>query len=87
MNSEVSTSGVCSEEVSSLSHVWFCDVASLVPSWHCLRRGGMTFPKTRQRLALLIYCDAIYMFSFASWSILDSVLLLCISKLRLVIFQ
>jgi len=41
MNSEVSTSGVCSDEVSSLSHIWFCDIASPIPSWHRLRRGGV----------------------------------------------
>jgi len=28
-------------------------------------------PKFRCGLALLIYCDAVYMFSFAFWSILD----------------
>ena len=37
--------GVCSDKVSSLVHVWFCDVASPIPSWHRLRRGGVTFPK------------------------------------------
>ena len=43
------------------SYIWFCDVASPIPSWHRLRRGGVTFG----RLAvidfdgchcLLIYC-------------------------------
>jgi len=28
-------------------------------------------------LALLIYCDLVYMFSFAFWSILDTVVLCC----------
>jgi len=41
MNSEVSTSGVCSDEVSSLSHVWFCDVRCLADSVLA------SFPKTR----------------------------------------
>ena len=48
MNSEVSTNGVCSDEISSLYHAWLCDVASPVPSWHddddddddCLSRLG-----------------------------------------------
>ena len=28
---------------SRLCHVWLCDVASPIPSWHRLRRGGVTF--------------------------------------------
>jgi len=62
MNSEVSSSGVCSDEVSSLSHVWFGDVASPIPSWHRLRRGGVTFTKTR--LTYLLYRTVISSFGF-----------------------
>ena len=40
--SEVSTNGVFML-TSRLCHVWFCDVASPIPSWHRLRRGGVTF--------------------------------------------
>jgi len=56
MNSEVSTSGVCSDEVSSLSHVWFCDVASPIPSWHRLRRGSVTFSKDSPYLFTILHC-------------------------------
>jgi len=58
--SEVSTNDVFIL-TSRLCHVWLCDVASPIPSWHRLRRGGVTFG----RLAvidfdgchcLLIYC-------------------------------
>jgi len=40
--SEVSTNGAFML-TSRLRHVWFCDVASPIPSWHRLRRGGVTF--------------------------------------------
>jgi len=42
LNSEVSTNDVC-RSTSRLCHVWLCDVASPIPSWHRLRRGGVTF--------------------------------------------
>ena len=42
MISEVSTNGVFIL-TSRLCHVWLCDVASPIPSWHRLRRGGVTF--------------------------------------------
>ena len=40
--SEVSTNSVFIL-TSRLCHVWLCDVASPIPSWHRLRRGGVTF--------------------------------------------
>ena len=45
-------------------------------SWHRLRRGGVTFSKDspKTRFTYLLYCNVF--FSFASWSILDDVLLL-----------
>ena len=42
MISEVSTNGVFIL-TSRLCHVRLCDVASPIPSWHRLRRGGVTF--------------------------------------------
>jgi len=32
-----------SHTTSRLCHVWLCDVASPIPSWHRLWRGGVTF--------------------------------------------
>ena len=40
--SGVSTNGVFIL-TSRLGHVWLCDVASPIPSWHRLRRGAVTF--------------------------------------------
>ena len=34
---------VSSYRTSRLCHVWLCDVASPIPSWHRLWRGGVTF--------------------------------------------
>ena len=38
--------------------LWFRDVASPIPSWHHLRRGGVTFAKT-----ILTYCVALCKYS------------------------
>ena len=54
--SEVSTNGVFML-TSRLCHVWFCDVASPIPSWHRLRRGGVTFG----RLTSLFYLFTVMM--------------------------
>ena len=44
-----------------ICHVWLCDVASPIPSWHRLRRGGVTFGRLAvidfdECYCLLIYC-------------------------------
>jgi len=80
--SEVSTNGVFIL-MSRLCHVRLCDVASPVPSWHRLRRGGVTFRDStcwtllayaRQFLLwayfiYLLWC--IRLFGLELWSILD----------------
>ena len=68
--SEVSTNGVFIL-TSRLCHVWLCDVASPIPSWHRLRRGGVTFGRLAV-IVLLIYCTVLYL-DFARWTILDVV--------------
>jgi len=49
---------VSSDMTSCLCHVWLCDVASPVPSWHRLRRGGVTFRDSSSIAANL--CSAIF---------------------------
>ena len=81
--SKVSTNGVFIL-TSRLCHVWLCDVASPITSWHRLRWGGVTFG----RLAVsdfelgvdVIDFDECYCYLFTVlycdvqfWSILDSV--------------
>ena len=56
MVSEVSTNGVFIL-TSRLCHVRLCDVASPIPSWHRLRRGGVTFCDSTLNTANL--CPAI----------------------------
>jgi len=64
MNSEVSTNVVSDDQMKSRLCLtfWFRDVASPIPSWHSLRRGGVTFAKTI--LDLLTYCVALCNYSF-----------------------
>jgi len=73
---------VSSYMTSRLCHVWLCDVASPIPSWHRLRRENVTFRDATSLAAnwcltsllaanLFTYLLwLLYMFSFAFWSIL-----------------
>ena len=58
---------------SRLCHVWLCDVASPIPSWHRLRSSaGRCDVRRLAVIVLLIYCTVLYL-DFARWSILDVV--------------
>ena len=51
--------------------VWLHDIASPIPSWHRLRRGGVKFARLDLHiwLYLLTYRVALLLFSLGSWSI------------------
>ena len=74
LNSEVSTNWCLFMMTSRLCHVWLCDVASPIPSWHRLRRWGVTFLDSTSFAANLFtyLLWFIYRFSFAFWSVLEA---------------
>ena len=72
---------VSSCRTSRLCHVWLCDAASPVPSWHRLRRGGVTFGDSTLNTANLCLAISVVglfylltvIMNFVCWSILDVV--------------
>ena len=43
---------------------FIAELTTYIPSWHRLRRGGVAFPKTRQRLA----GDLLYLFTVMQYT-------------------
>ena len=57
---------VKSPPASSLSHFWFRDVASPIPSWHRLWRGSVTFAKVDTWLTYLLCCTIVIIVSVSN---------------------